>query len=97
MCDSSGFLGEIVGRSKISAEEADLALYVLLQEGLPINSCELAMNGDGSRACNGCYLPGSFAASLKASNGAVENYEDAGTRGVAVAIAKDMLKLSVLL
>ena len=26
-----------------------------------------------------------------------ENYEDAGTRGVAVAIAKDMLKLSVLI
>jgi len=50
------------------------------------------MNANRRCASNGCYLPSPFAARLKASNGAVKNNEIADTRGVAVAVAKDMLK-----
>src|SRR6267143_5201031 len=89
--------GEIVRSFEIPAKKADLSVCILLKQYVSVRSRELTMNADRRRAGNGCYLPSPFAARLKASNGAVENNEIADTRGVAVAVAKDMLKLSVLL
>jgi hypothetical protein len=55
------------------------------------------MDAPTSKEISSIVGPRPFAARLKASNGAAKNNEIAGTRGVAVAVAKDMLKLSVLL
>src|SRR6266851_1376588 len=55
------------------------------------------MNADGRSAGNGGYLPGPLAAGLEAPNCAVKNDDVSDTRGVAVAVAIDMLKLSLFL
>src|SRR5258707_12270564 len=55
------------------------------------------MNADGRSAGNGCYLPGPLAAGLEAPNCAVKNDDVSDTGGVAVAVAIDMLKLSLCL
>ena len=89
--------GKIVCSFEITAKKSDLTACIPLKQCVSVWGRELTMNADRRCAGNGCYLPGSFAARLKASNGAVENNEIADTRGVAVAVAKDMLKLSVLL
>ena len=91
------FFGEIVRSFEIPAKKTDLSVCIPLKQGVSARAREPTMNADGRCAGNGCYLPSPFAACLKASNGAVENNEIAGTRGVAVAVAKDTLKLSVLL
>ena len=89
--------GKIVRSFEIPSKKADLSICILLKQYVSVRARELTMNADRSCAGNGCYLPSPFAARLKASNGAMENNEIADTRGVAVAVAKDMLKLSVLL
>ena len=92
-----GLFGEIVSSFEIPAKKTDLSVCILLKQYVFVRSRELTMNADRRCAGNGCYLPSPFAARLKASNGAMENNEIADTCGVAVAVAKDMLKLSVLL
>jgi len=89
--------GEIVRSFEIPAKKADLSVCILLKQYVAVRSRELTMNADRRCAGKGCYLPSPFAARLKASYGAVEDNEIADARGVAVAVAKDMLKLSVLL
>ena len=89
--------GEIVRSFEIPAKKADLSICIPLKQCVSVRTRELTMNADRRCAGNGCYLPSPFAARLEASNGAVENNEIANTHSVAVAVAKDMLKLSVLL
>ena len=91
------FFGEIVRSFEIPSKKADLSVCIPLKQRVSVRAREPTMNADRRCAGNGCYLPSPFASRLKASNGAVENNENADTRDVAVAVAKDMLKLSVLL
>ena len=90
-------LGVVVRSFETPAKKADLSVGIPLNQCLSVRARELTMNADRRCAGNGCHLPSPFAARLKASNGAVENNEIADTHGVSVAVAKDMLKLSVLL
>ena len=88
---------EIVRSFEVPAKKSDLSLCIPLKQCVSVRAREPTMNADRRCAGNGCYLPSPFAARLKASNGAVHNNEIADTRGVAVAVAKDVPKLSVLL
>ena len=92
-----GFLGKVVRGLEIPAEEPDLAVYILFEQRCSVQPGELAMNGDGGRASDGCHLSGPLTARLETSNCAVENNEVGGTRGIAVAVAIDVLKSSLFL
>ena len=92
-----GLFGEIVRSFEVPAKKANLAVCIPLKKDVSLRARELTMNADRRCAGNGCYLPSPFAARLKASNSTVKNNQIADTRGVAVAVAKDTLKLSVLL
>lgn len=92
MCDVGSLLGEVIGRSEIPAKEPDLAVYVPLEQGSPVQSRELAVNCEGRSAGNGGHLPDPFTSWLEGLNRAVENNKVSYARGVAVTIAIDMLK-----
>ena len=85
MRDMGGFLCEVISGLQISAEEADLAVYILFEKQRSIWPGESAMNCDGRCAGNGCDLAGPLAARFKASNGAMNHPEVRDSHGVAVA------------
>ena len=66
--DIGGFLGEIVCRPQISAEESHLPVHVVLENDLPMRVGKPAMNLYRGRAGDGCDLPRSFAALLETAD-----------------------------
>src|SRR5260370_25721520 len=97
MCGMSGLFGEVVGGLEIPAKESDLTVYIPREERLCIRAGELAMDRDGRGAGNRGHLAGPLATGLEAPDRAVENNQVGDTCGGAVAVAIDMLKLSLFL
>src|SRR4029077_19390675 len=75
MCDAGRFLGEVISRFEISAEEPHFSIDVARQQQLAVLIREFAVNTDRGCPGNSGYLSRPFTAFLEASNCAMEDDE----------------------